>query len=102
MGLTLVNEMPKAKKKYTRDELEVGFKRFNKLAQKLYKLKNLGRKSEPWHWKDEQEAIIMKKDFDLMDEAVGYFCGSHLEVEEKITPYRLHVYSAGYWINIGA
>ena len=46
MGLTLVNEMPKAKKKYTRDELEVGFKRFNKLAQKLYKLNNLGKKSE--------------------------------------------------------
>ena len=102
MGLILVKEMPKGKKEYTREELCVGFDRFNKLSQKLHKLNNLGKKSDPLHWKDEQEAIIMKRDFDLMQQAVGYFTGSHLEVEEKITPYKLHVYSAGYWINIGA
>ena len=102
MGLILVKEMPKAKKEYTRDELCVGFDRFNKLSQKLHKLHNLGKKFKPLHWKDEQEAIIMKRDFDLIQQAVGYFTGSELEIEEVIGTYKLHVYSAGYWINIGS
>ena len=42
MGLILVKEMPKAKKEYTRDELCVGFDRFNKLSKKLHKLHSDG------------------------------------------------------------
>ena len=83
MGLILVKEMPKTKKEYTHDELCVGFDRFNKLSQKLHKLDNLGKKSKPLHWKDEQEAIIMKRDFDIWEITVSSAALTALPLSSK-------------------
>ena len=105
MNLKLVkNPKFKKKKTYTSDEKRKNFAEFYKLANRYYKLRQVGRKiadKEDLHWKDELIAVIDPKDFDRFQEAVIFVCGSHLEIDEKISYKRMVVYASGYWNCIG-
>ena len=106
MGLKLI-ENPKFEKRveYTHEEKQKSFEEFYQLANKYYKLRQIGRKKsdmEELHWKDELIAVINPKDFNRFADAVGYVCGSPLEVEEKISRSKQLVYASGYWNCIGA
>ena len=83
-------EMPKGKVREERssDQMRDDFRDFYKLANAMHQVRQLGVKKadkEELHWKDEMYAIINPNDFDKYQDAVGFMCGSPLEVEEKIS-----------------
>lgn len=100
-------EMPKGKVREERssDQMRDDFRDFYKLANAMHQVRQLGVKKadkEELHWKDEMYAIINPNDFDKYQDAVGFICGSPLELEEKISHRRWLVYASGYWNCIGA
>ena len=107
MSLTLVKN-PKFKKavEYSYEDKEINFKEFMKKARHYHDLHhNLGKKKtdrEQLHWKDELFAVINPKDLNKFADAVGFYCGSELEVLERISRTKVLVYASGYWVNIGS
>jgi hypothetical protein len=55
------------------------------------------------HWKGEIKAVIPAKDLDKYNQAVMEYTGGLLEpVSDEDENGMIHVYSEGYWVNIGA
>ena len=103
MTLTLVKNPKFAKSvEYTSEQKRDNFAEFYKLANKMHHLRQIGVKNKKdLHWKDELVAVINPKDFNKFADAVGFVCGSPLEVEEKISHKRMVVHASGYWNCIG-
>ena len=105
LTLSLKNPSPR-KKEFTDEEVEKAFQLFLKKA-KIYR-DNYKRDKKlsdddlggEFHWKDEHYAKIFKSKFNIMQQALSYYCGSDLEIIDE-TPSMYLVYAEGYWECIG-
>ena len=99
------NPKLKNRVKYSSEEKRESFEEFYQLANKLYKLRQLGRKKSEQvnlDWKDELVAIINPRDFNKYLDAVVFVSGSKPEVVENLTSKKQIVRASGYWKSIGA
>ena len=54
------------------------------------------------NWKDEIDAVIDEAEWGIVNDAVIYFTGGMLDIVERLDGGRVRVWSAGYYVHIGA